>query len=117
MKRLSIISRGESAFRGPQEKTRRARPPEGRREVRDQRTIYLLDGHRSRASSRNYGLMGTVKLNHRDPDSNLAMVLSRIADHPVTRIGELLPWNLDTDWEPLCEMPAQRSKRFLAPGS
>jgi hypothetical protein len=27
------------------------------------------------------------------------MVLSRIADQSINRIGELLPWNLDADWE------------------
>jgi transposase len=41
-----------------------------------------------------YGLLGSAKLNGIDPEGYMAEVLRRVADHPVNRIGELLPWNL-----------------------
>jgi len=40
-----------------------------------------------------YTLIGTAKLNGIDPQAWLADILRRIADHPVTRLHELLPWN------------------------
>jgi transposase len=40
-----------------------------------------------------YSLIETAKLNSHDPRAYLADVLMRIADHPMKRIAELLPWN------------------------
>jgi transposase len=43
-----------------------------------------------------YTLIQTARLNDVDPQAWLADVLARIADHPASRLDELLPWN----WAP-----------------
>ena len=40
-----------------------------------------------------YTLIITAKLNGIDPQAWLADVLRRIADHPASRLDQLLPWH------------------------
>ncbi|VVE86065.1 transposase [Pandoraea sputorum] len=41
-----------------------------------------------------YSLIGTARLNGFEPFAYLRTVFERIADHPINRIDELLPWSL-----------------------
>jgi hypothetical protein len=59
------------------------------------RKIYLFAGSDAggERAAVIYGLLGSAKLNGVDPEAHLAAVLYRVADHPINRIAELLPWN------------------------
>lgn len=43
-----------------------------------------------------YTLIETARLNDTDPQAWLADIIARVADHPINRIDELLPWT----WKP-----------------
>ncbi len=59
------------------------------------RKNYLFVGSEGggKAAAIAYTLIETAKLNGVDPHAWLTHVLSRIADHKITRLDELLPWN------------------------
>jgi len=45
-----------------------------------------------------YSLIGTAKLNGVDPEAWLRHVPAHIADHPVNRVDEFLPWRAPGSW-------------------
>ncbi len=53
-----------------------------------------------------YTITQTAILNGHDPEAYLAGILARIADHPINRIDELLPWR----WRPSSEAQASTEK-------
>jgi transposase len=47
-----------------------------------------------------YSLVETAKLNGLDPEDYLRQVFDRIAEHPINRIDDLLPWNIGRPLRP-----------------
>lgn len=60
------------------------------------RKNYLFFGsdHGGKRGALLYGLIGTCKLNGVEPESYLRYVLDVIADWPINRVSELLPWRI-----------------------
>jgi transposase len=50
-----------------------------------------------------YSLIVSAKMNDVDPQAWLAHVLAHIAQHPASRLDDLLPWN----WQPLAAATRQ----------
>ena len=53
-----------------------------------------------------YSLLETAKLNGMNPESYLRDVLTVIADYPVNRVAELLPWHVQAKQKRLSEEAA-----------
>lgn len=51
------------------------------------------------AAANLYSLIGTCRLNSIDPHRYLQEVIGRIAEHPINRIEELLPWCVAKQWQ------------------
>jgi hypothetical protein len=73
-----------------------ARHGQNDREIALGRKNYLFAGSDvgGKRAAAAYTLIETAKLNGLDPEAYLREVIGRIADHPINRIAELLPWNI-----------------------
>ncbi len=56
--------------------------------------LFFGSGHGGERGALLYSLIGTCKLNSVDPEGYLRYVLDVIADWPVNRVSELLPWRI-----------------------
>jgi hypothetical protein len=57
------------------------------------RRVWLFAAPTAVRTGRHLHPIATAKLNDINPHASLADVLARIADHPASRLDELLPWN------------------------
>jgi transposase len=58
-----------------------------------------------------YTLIGSAKLNGMDTELYLRTVLARIADHPVSHMQDLLPWNLAPALTPTLPKPLRHTQQ------
>jgi hypothetical protein len=65
--------------------------------------IPFIEGILGERAATIYSLIGSAKL---DPEAYLREVLMRIADHPITHIEELLPWQIAASLPPAIEPAA-----------
>ena len=56
--------------------------------------LFFGSDHGGERGAQLYSLIGTCKLNGVDPESYFRHVLDVIADWPVNRVSELLPWHV-----------------------
>ena len=56
--------------------------------------LFAGSDHGGERAAAMYTLIGSAKLSGIDPELYLRTVLAQIADHPISRIQDLLPWNL-----------------------
>jgi transposase len=56
--------------------------------------LFAGSDHGGERAGAMYTLIGSAKLNGLDPELYLRTVLAQIADHPISHIQDLLPWNL-----------------------
>ncbi|AOJ10132.1 hypothetical protein WS71_23125 [Burkholderia mayonis] len=60
----------------------------------------LMDITVTESEAKPGSLIGTCKLNGINPRAYLEYVLTHIADHKISRIDELLPWNVADKLKP-----------------
>jgi transposase len=72
--------------------------------------IWLFAGSEGggRSTAKIYTITQTATRNGHDPEAYLADILARLADHPINKIDELLPWR----WQP--KAPAQAATEKAA---